>query len=130
MLTCCLVTGAWSAGSPSGSGQGHLDDHHCRDRQQRDGAAGQRSGSPSGDVRYVGRSAAHHPECATPAPTAIPTPAPAFPFESVLAEVPAGEFREVRVEARANTSGRHKGDLTISVRGDTARVALSTFIFP
>ena len=57
-------------------------------------------------------------------------PEPEFPFESVLPQVPVGEFREVRVEARGNRSGRHEGELTISVRGDTARVHLSTFIFP
>lgn len=58
------------------------------------------------------------------------TPAPAYPFVSSLPEIPAGGFREVRVEARGDRTGRHRGTLMIIARGDTARVALSTFVLP
>jgi hypothetical protein len=58
------------------------------------------------------------------------TPAPLYPFVSMLPEIPAGERREVRVEARGDRIGRHRGDLVISARGDTARIPLSTFILP
>lgn len=58
------------------------------------------------------------------------TPAPIYPFVSQLDGIPAGEHREVRVEARGDRAGRHRGILSISVRGDTVRVPLSTFILP
>ncbi len=57
-------------------------------------------------------------------------PQPAFPYGTHLVDVPVGAEREVRVSARGGQAGRHHGVVTIGVRGDTARVSLSTFILP
>lgn len=57
-------------------------------------------------------------------------PDPLYPFVTELIDLPAGEEREVKVQARGSVFGRHDGELIIALHGDTARVKLSTFVIP
>ena len=57
-------------------------------------------------------------------------PEPIYPFVSTLVDLPPGEEREVRVQARGDRFGTHRGELFVAVHGDTTRVKLSTFILP
>jgi hypothetical protein len=44
--------------------------------------------------------------------------------------VEASESRLIVVALRADRRGRHAGAVTATAGGDTARVVLSTFVFP
>lgn len=58
---------------------------------------------------------------------------PAFehPYVVELTALEAGETRPVRVEIQGENYGRHNGEIRVSAGGaDTARLHLSTFIFP
>jgi hypothetical protein len=57
-------------------------------------------------------------------------PEPMYPYVTQLLELPAGESREVRVEARGDRFGMHRGTVMIAIHGDTVRVPLSTFVIP
>jgi hypothetical protein len=57
-------------------------------------------------------------------------PDPSFPYATDLLDIPAGGMREVHVSARGDRSGRRRGNLTLSLHGDTVRVPLFTLILP
>lgn len=52
------------------------------------------------------------------------------PFEVSLPAVAAGESRRVRIEIQAERYWRHAGELTVRSDRDTARIRLTTTVFP
>lgn len=58
------------------------------------------------------------------------TPAPVRAYEVELTGMAAGESRRVVFAFYAADYGRHRGYVAASRRGDTARVMISTFVFP
>lgn len=58
------------------------------------------------------------------------TPSPTQAHKVDLAGPRAGEGRLIVVAFRADRYGRHTGAVSATAGGDTARVVLSTFIFP
>lgn len=53
------------------------------------------------------------------------------PYTIELTDLEPGDTRRVRVELEGEHYGRHSGELRISAAGaDTARLPLSTFVFP
>lgn len=59
------------------------------------------------------------------------TPSPSEVFEVELTNVPPGETRRVHVEMDAMRPGRHRGAVSATGGGaDTARLAVSTIVFP
>jgi hypothetical protein len=57
-------------------------------------------------------------------------PATGNAFEVELADVGPGETRVIRLGVRANEYGRHRGAITAFHGADTARVTVSTIVFP
>jgi hypothetical protein len=57
-------------------------------------------------------------------------PEPLFPYVAELHSIPAGETREVRVEARGIRAGTHRGELLVTARADTGRARLATKVLP
>ena len=51
-------------------------------------------------------------------------------FVVALAGLAPGETRRVLLHAGGRQAGRHDGDLVVAAGGDTARVRLSTIVFP
>ena len=58
------------------------------------------------------------------------TPSASEPWLIELVDVAPGQTRRIDFELQAELYGRHRGALTISAAGDSARVPLMTFIWP
>lgn len=57
-------------------------------------------------------------------------PSAARAFEVELAAVASGETRRVQLGVRANDYGRHRGSIAAIHAADSARVSISTVVFP
>jgi hypothetical protein len=63
--------------------------------------------------------------------TVVGIPTFEFPYTLELTDLPPGETRRVTIELQGERYGRHSGDLLVtSTAADTARLPVSTFIFP
>ena len=84
-----------------------------------------RSGSPlarveiSVDTAYLARFS-----------TVMSVPPFSEPYLIELIDLGPGETRRATIEIQAEDYGRHRGEVRIGTPGDTARVDVSTFVFP